>query len=246
MTAPTVLELFAGIGGMTLGLERAGFRCVGQVEIDPWCRRVLAKHWPEVPRHDDVRTAIEWWDSEPRPRVDCVAGGYPCPGESLAGRRLGTDDPRWLWPEMARVIAHIRPRLVIGENVIGHRTKGLRFVLRDLERLGYTATPGVVRACEMGAPHARARVFTLAYASGEGRDQGWSERRVEGTQPTGESRWPRLEPVGRAWWAVEPGMGRVAYGVPGRVDRVRGLGNAVVPAVAEHIGRIALTGLCDE
>src|SRR3954465_4766718 len=99
-----VLSLFAGIGGLELGLERAGMTPVGQVEIDPFCRRVLAKHWPEVPRHDDVRTAAEWWQSQQRPRVDVVAGGFPCQPASSAGLKLAQKDPRWLWPAMANVI----------------------------------------------------------------------------------------------------------------------------------------------
>lgn len=244
MTGPTVLELFAGIGGLSLGLERAGFHVVGQVEIDPFCRRVLDRHWPEVPKHDDVRTAVEWWLSAPRPRVDAVAGGYPCQPESVAGERGGHLDERWLWPDMARVIDAVRPRLVIGENVIGHRTKGLRFVLRDLERLGYTARAGIIRACEMGAPHPRARVFTLAHTGSEGRRAGWGEPGVRGTAPSGRGH-PGPDTAGHAWWAIEPGVDRVAYGVPGRVDRITALGNAVAPPVGEHIGRLALAGLSD-
>lgn len=115
-----VLELFAGIGGLSLGLQRAGMRIVGNVEINPYCRAVLARHWPEVPSHDDVRTATTWWRSRPRPRVDVVAGGYPCQPESLAGKRRGTDDPRWRWPHIANLIDQLRPTYVIGENVLGN------------------------------------------------------------------------------------------------------------------------------
>ncbi len=238
------LELFAGIGGLSLGLERAGFHVVGQVEINPFCRRVLARHWPEVPRHDDVRTAIQWWDSRPRPRVDAVVGGYPCQPESLAGLRRGTNDERWLWPEMAQVVAHLRPRPVIGENVLGHRTKGLRFVLRDLARLGYTATPGVIRACEVGAPHARPRLFVLAYADGGdgpswlGPRNGWPVPGRPGATPT----WG--DPLAGFMEAAARGR-RVADGLSRRMDpdRIRAPGNAVVPAVAERIGRLALAGL---
>lgn len=221
-----VLELFAGIGGMALGLERAGMRPVGFVEINPWCRRVLARHWPEVPQHDDVRTAIGWWLSEERPRVDIVAGGYPCQTDSVAGPRRGLEDERWIWPEMARLIHAIRPRYVLGENVLGHRTRGLRFVLRDLQRLGYTATAGVLRACEVGAPHPRPRLFIVAHSNSEGRD---ARRRVE---PSGTSA------VGTGWWPSEPDVARVDDGIPDRVDRRRALGNSVVPRAAEHLGRL--------
>ncbi|MER7697006.1 DNA cytosine methyltransferase [Streptomyces sp. NPDC096095] len=113
----TVMSLFSGIGGIELGLERAGMRTVGQVEINKFCQRVLAHHWPEVPRHDDVRTANEWWDSTPRPAVDVVAGGFPCQPFSLSGKQHGTGDERWMWPEMAAVVRHVRPRYVVLENV---------------------------------------------------------------------------------------------------------------------------------
>lgn len=290
-------------------------RAVGFVEIDPWCRRVLARHWPEVAQHDDVRTAIQWWARVPRPRVDVVAGGYPCQGESSAGKRLGVLDHRWLWPEMARLVAWLRPRYVIGENVAAHRTQGLRFVLRDLERLGYTARAGFISAEEMGAPHRRKRIITLAELAnptgrchadeslrGDGASleigalagaggrraeillsdtpgNGWGAGRSGGSPALGTQRrngfstqelanagsegrrtWrghgpggvPTSEVAGgqdergvaerRAWWASEPDVGRVAHGVPARVDRLRGLGNAVVPAVGEYVGRLLVSG----
>lgn len=89
-----VLSLFAGIGGLELGLERAGMTVVGQVEINPYCQQVLAKHWPDVPRHNDVRTAVEWWESETRPNVDVVCGGFPCQDISNAGARRGITGPK--------------------------------------------------------------------------------------------------------------------------------------------------------
>jgi DNA (cytosine-5)-methyltransferase 1 len=230
-----VLELFAGIGGLSLGLERAGMRIVGHVEINPFCRAVLHKHWPEVPSHDDVTTAVAWWRSQPRPHVDVVAGGYPCQPESFAGRRLGDRDSRWLWPAMAEVIAALRPRYAIGENVLGHRTRGLRTVLADLDRLGYTTRAGIVRACEMGAPHPRPRLFVLAHARSQGRPPRWTD--PGWTSAPARKDQDRPEPARGAWWAVEPGVDRVAYGLPGRMDRITALGNAVVPQVAEHIGR---------
>jgi DNA (cytosine-5)-methyltransferase 1 len=112
-----VLSLFSGIGGLELGLERAGMTTVGQVELDPYCNEVLATHWPEVPRHDDVRTAPEWWLSEPRPRVDVVASGFPCQPFSQAGLQRGVADERWGWPWTADVIRAVRPTYVVVENV---------------------------------------------------------------------------------------------------------------------------------
>lgn len=133
------LSLFSGIGGLDLGLDRAGMTCVGQVEIDPFCRKVLAKHWPEVPRHDDVRTAVEWWLGESRPAVDVVAGGFPCQPVSNAGLRLAQQDPRWGWPATYVVIRELRPRFAILENVPGLLRRGMGDVLGDLAESGYDA-----------------------------------------------------------------------------------------------------------
>ena len=224
-----VLSLFSGIGGMELGLERAGMTVVGQVEINPFCRSILARHWPEVSRHDDVRTAVAWWQSRPRPVVDLVAGGFPCQPASDAGRRLGTDDPRWLWPAMADVIAALRPRWVLWENVPGLLRRGLDVVHADLVRLGYRHRVGWTSACAMGAPHPRRRLLGVAHTDTPRREPG---SRMEP---------PRTPPVRTRRWPTEPDVGRVAHGLPGRVDRVQALGNSVVPAVAEHIGHLIHT-----
>ncbi|MFB6396807.1 DNA cytosine methyltransferase [Polymorphospora lycopeni] len=232
-----VLSLFAGIGGLELGLERAGMTVVGQVEIDPFCRHVLAAHWPEVPRHDDVRTAVAWWRSRPRPAVHVVAGGFPCQPVSDAGRKLAQADPRWLWNPMADVIADLRPEWVVAENVPGLRTRGLNLVLADLHRLGYTARAGYISACEMGAPHPRKRLFILAHPQGQGRCP-WRAQRTGPATPDGEDGLRDVRPGGRGRWATEPDVARMAHGVPAGVDRRRALGNAVVPDVAEHIGRL--------
>jgi len=232
-----VLSLFSGIGGLELGLERAGMTTVGQVEIDPFCRQVLAKHWPEVPRHDDVRTCVDWWRSEPRPAIHVVAGGFPCQPASQAGLGLGAADERWLWPEMAKVVAALRPAWVVWENVPGLLARGLDVVHRDLAGLGYRHRVGWSSACAVGAPHPRRRLFGVAHAAGEGCGPRWPVDRVGDVAST-----ERLgaEPSRAAWWAVEPGVGRVAYGLSDRVDRIAALGNAVVPQVAEHIGRLIM------
>ena len=233
-----VLSLFSGVGGLELGLERAGMTTVGQVEIDSYCRRVLAKHWPEVPRYDDVRTADAWWRSEPRPTVDVVAGGFPCQPVSDAGLQLAQDDERWLWPEMHAVIADIRPTWVVAENVPGLLRRGLTAVVNDLERTGYRVRVGHTSACAVGAPHPRARLFVLAHTESQGRCPGGvirgSALAEGGEHPAGRG------PGGRNWWATEPDMGRVAYGIPHGVDRRRALGNAVAPQVAERIGRLIM------
>lgn len=251
-----VLSLFSGIGGLELGLARAGMTVVGQVEIDPFCRRVLATHWPEVPRHDDVRTAVGWWGSQPRPAVDVVAGGFPCQPVSQAGEKLAQEDARWLWPEMASVVAAIRPRWVIAENVPGLLRRGFGDVIADLSALGYDAEWDCVPAAAVGAPHERDRVFIVAYPA----RVGWGARRTrrpddEATDRAGLApeelantdgaglEGPRIfrSAPDRLTWDPEPRILRVAHGVPAQVDRLRALGNAIVPPVAEHVGRLIVT-----
>lgn len=233
------LDLFAGIGGLALGMHRAGIRLVGLVEADPWRRQVLGTHWPGTPLHDDVATAGEWWRSADRPQVHIVSGGYPCQGESHGGRRGGTDDHRWKWPDMARFISGTRPWYVLGENTIGHRKLGLRFVLRDLAELGYVARAGTLDAAQLGAPHGRRRIFILATRADIA-----DAHRIGRTPHAGipGPRCERCDARGRDWWRSEPRMGRVADGVPGGMDRVRALGDAAVPTVAEHAVRLLLSG----
>lgn len=238
-----VLSLFAGIGGLELGLERAGMTVVGQVELSPFARSVLATHWPEVPRHDDVRTAVPWWQSRPRPVVDVVAGGFPCQPFSTAGRRRGTADERWGWPWMADVIAGLRPRVVVVENVAAllRDVEAFGWVLADLAALGFDADWSVLPACAVGAPHTRERLFLVAHTHRlDGRPR-------VGTGPGAEvpaghgGPGPWGDPVD-GLLAAERGSRRVVDGVPDRLEpaRVRALGNAVVPAVAEHVGRLAV------
>lgn len=166
-----VLSLFAGIGGLDLGLERAGMTVIGQVEIDPFCRRVLAKHWPTVERHDDVRTTVDWWRSTVRPPLDLIAGGFPCQPVSVAGRGLAQADERWLWPEFANILRHLRPRYAILENVPGLLGRGVGDVLADLAALGYDTEWDCVPAAAVGAPHIRDRWFCLAHTNGERQPQ---------------------------------------------------------------------------
>jgi DNA (cytosine-5)-methyltransferase 1 len=229
-----VLSLFSGIGGLDLGLQRAGMTIAGQVEIDPWCRKVLAKHWPEVPRHDDVRTCVQWWGDRPRP--DLVCGGFPCQPVSEAGYQQAQDDPRWLRPAFADVIRRLRPPIALVENVPGLLDRGMGAVLGDLAALGYDTEWSILSACAMGAPHARERLFIVADASGERRQRRWQPAHQGSSLMAGEGLRDRY---GRHW-ATEPRPNGVAYGLPGRVDRLRGIGNAVVPQVAEHIGRLIL------
>lgn len=165
----TVLDLFSGIGGFSLGLERAGMRTVAFCEIDPYCRAVLKKHWPGVPIFEDVRklTAADITES-----VDVICGGYPCQPFSLAGKRLGAADDRHLWPEYFRLVQELRPTWVLGENVVGHIGMGLDNVLSDLEGAGYATRTFVIPAVAVDAKHRRDRTWIVAHSEKLQRDGG--------------------------------------------------------------------------
>jgi DNA (cytosine-5)-methyltransferase 1 len=260
VNAPTVGSLFSGIGGLDLGLERAGFRVAWQCESDEYARAVLRKHWPDVPCYEDVR-ALD--GSEPG--IDLLCGGFPCQDLSVAGKRAGIDGARsGLWREFARVIGLLRPQFVLVENVPGLLAGGLGRVLGDLAACGYDAEWDCLRASDVGAPHKRERVFLVAYsrhrpvaersretrrearqrtperalARGRGADVADGDRQHgarAASHPPADHQWNEAGRGG--WWRTEPDVGRVAHGVPARVDRLRTLGNAVVPQVAEWIGR---------
>lgn len=188
----TIGSLFAGIGGIELGLERAGLgRVVWQVERDAYCRRVLARHWPDAVRHDDVRSV----GAANLPAVDVICGGFPCQPVSVAGRRKAQADDRWLWPEFARIVAELRPGIVIAENVPGLRTAGLSDVLRDLASIGYDAEWAHLAASGVGAPHKRDRLFLAATHPDRvvvRQQPGWLCRACR--QAEAEHRW---DPAGR-------------------------------------------------
>jgi DNA (cytosine-5)-methyltransferase 1 len=343
----TVGSLFSGIGGLDLGLERAGMRVIWQSEIDPYCSKVLEKHWPEVPNYGDIKK-INWKEIA---RPDVICGGYPCQPFSTAGKRRGDQDPRHLWPWVRYSISQLRPRYAILENVRGHLSMGGVDVLGDLASIGYDAEWRVVSAVSVGANHKRDRIIIVAYPIAErlettrpelktsrpirnSQDSGQfvantndaggrtSQSRVDGNWEKEEQGWDdqpfswfsghgsdvanayseywygrgyrdceeafrerhsvqesssrsgfnvantdtrqtswgvggvsessRLvfgrDNIGRGtqsyagwqWWETEPNVGRVAHGVPDRVDRLKGLGNAVVPQVAEVIGRLVM------
>jgi DNA (cytosine-5)-methyltransferase 1 len=239
-----VLSLFSGIGGLELGLERAGMTVVGQVELDDYCRQILTKHWPEVPRHDDVRTAVQWWQSRPRPRVDLICGGFPCQPFSSLGLGLGLADERWGWPWMRDVLDAVRPRYVLIENVaalLGY-VEAFAIVLDDLSERGFAVEWSVVSACALGAPHPRRRLFVLAYPDGVDGPAGLGVGDGRALLARHRSQGPWRDPVD-GFMAARTRADRVADGVPAELDRPRitALGNAVVPQVAEHIGRLILT-----
>jgi DNA (cytosine-5)-methyltransferase 1 len=224
-TEVTFGSLFAGIGGMDLGLERAGMECKWQVEINSFCVGVLEKHWPKANRHGDI-TELSGCELDP---VDLIAGGFPCQDVSNAGNRAGISGTRsGLWREMVRTVCLVRPRIALVENVAGLLDRGMGRVLGDLADAGYDSEWDCVSACEFGAPHPRERVFIVAHAQSE---QGWRELRwIRSTEERDSQRniyWP----------STEPGCPRMADGVPNRMDRLVALGNSVSPPVAEWIGR---------
>lgn len=284
----TVLDLFSGIGGFSLGLERTGgFRTIAFCEIEPFQRAVLRKHWPEVPCHDDVRTlTAARLEADGLARPDVICGGFPCQDVSGNGKRAGLKGARsGLWFEYLRLIGEIRPRYVIIENVADLRTRGLDVVLGGLDALGYVGEWHCIEAAAIGARHDRDRAWIVAV--GDAARGGRREHRhefqatdggAEAGQPavpgSGVARWPepivgfgeierqiaahqwrRAEPrvVGEADGLsarldgdrpVEPWEGNtsrvVPPGYPDRRRRLIALGNAIVPQVAELIGRAIL------
>lgn len=219
-------SLFSGIGGIDLGLERAGMKCAWQVEIDDYCQRILYKHWPNVPKHKDVKEVGE----HNLERVDLIAGGFPCQPFSAAGRQRGKDDERYLWPEMLRIIRELRPAWVLGENVARIVQLALDEVLTDLEAEGYACRPFIIPAVAIGAEHRRDRVWIVAHTD---------SKRLEGVYEAsrGEYLQPTSHPVSRDFGSATPRISRGTDGIPNRVDRIKCLGNAVVPQVVTEIGK---------
>ena len=292
----THLSLFSGIGGLDLAAERAGFRTVGQCEWADYPTKVLEKHWPDVPRWRDIRTLTggDFYDRAKLRAVTVVSGGFPCQPFSTAGKRRGKEDDRFLWPEMVRVIAELRPDWVVGENVTGIVSMALDEVLSDLESIGYATQAFVIPACAVDAPHRRDRCAIVAHREelrggrlsiqqrGPQQTDANAQRRREDVADTerigpwkngnqsnndkkrdgkaqkqargavicavgpgggdvpnssrellygsGQTRGRRGEFADAHRWPAEPDVGRVANGVPSRVDRLKCLGNAVVPA----------------
>ena len=248
----THLDLFSGIGGFALASQWAGFRTVAFCEIEPFAQKVLRKHWPAVPICEDIRKL----NGNDYGTIKLITGGYPCQPFSSAGKRKGAGDDRHLWPEMRRIIAEARPRWVLAENVAGHVSMGLDCVLADLESIGYSATSTIIPDCAVNASHLCDRVWIVGHADSQRREgqclpiqpgrpyeagpeaDGASEALsdTEGEQTSREGSSGLIpEPAQHCRWAGEPEVGRVAHGLPRQLDRLRGLGNAIVPQVAFQI-----------
>ena len=182
-----VLDLFSGIlvGGFSLGLERTGgFETVAFCEIEPFPRKVLAKHWPEVPCYDDVRTLTAERLAADGIAVDVICGGFPCQDISTAGKGAGLAGERsGLWSEIARLVGELRPHYVIVENVAALLSRGLGTVLGDLASIGYDAEWHCIPASYVGAPHRRDRIWIVAYTAGQRWKSGGVPSRSKPRQP---------------------------------------------------------------
>lgn len=223
-----VLDLFSGIGGFSLGLEDVGvFETKMFCEIDPFARKVLRKNFPDVPIHEDV-TKLTITPNQ----YDVICGGFPCQdisnsgkGEGLAGARSG------LWFEYKRLIREGQPKYVIIENVAALRSRGLTRVLKDLWEVGYDAEWHVISASSVGAPHQRERLWIIAYPHSAQLKRGGISRRIQ----------EKISDISHLRWGEDkPGVERTLNGIPHQMDRLRCLGNAVVPLIPCIIGTAIL------
>ncbi len=236
------LDLFSGIGGFSLGLERTGgFETVAFCEIDPFCRKVLAKHWPGVPCFEDI-TKLDKEELDELGRIDVICGGFPCQDISCAGKGAGIHAERsGLWWEMLRIIRLVRPRFVLVENVAALLNRGLDEVLGSLAESGYDAEWQVLSADMFGAPHKRRRMFIIAYPS---------DRRTERGISSPGNAYPNVRRGGRKkdlrWETDEPMLYRSDDGLPKKLhrdQRLRALGNAIVPQCAQFVGQCVLDSM---
>ena len=281
-----ILDLFSGIGGFSLGLEATGgFETSAFCDIDPYCRKVLQQHWPNVPIFEDIKK-LKGTDIG---TVDIITGGYPCQPFSVAGKQKGVEDKRHLWPEYFRLIKECRPTWVIGENVSGHIKLGLDSVIEDLESEGYSTRTFSISASSIGANHKRERIWIVAHRKENVADaygvndaiggvdrtiqetggSGSIDERGSGTNANGFSQSSKNETLDStitnsnskrqqeqwrtsttqtknksiecsSWWKTEPNVGRVVNGLPNRVDRLKALGNSLIPQIPFYIGQTIL------
>ena len=240
------LDLFSGIGGFSLGMEATGgFKTVAFCEIEEYPRKVLRKHWPHVKQYEDIKELNhERLKADGIDSIDVITGGYPCTPFSNAGKKQGGSDPRHLWPEMFRIIKELRPNWIIAENVSGHIKLGLDTVLQNLEDQMYSTRTFSLSASSVGANHKRERIWIVAN-SVKGDVEAGRERRREIREGHQEEGFPgdaagRGENPWEGWWTVEPEVGRMDHGIPKRVDRLKCLGNSLIPMIPYLIGRSIL------
>jgi DNA (cytosine-5)-methyltransferase 1 len=229
--AMKVVSLFSGIGGIDLGLERAGMQTVGFCERDPFARKVLSKNWPNVPQHDDVTTM----KGDEFGQFDLLCGGPPCQRTSLAAAIHGKRTGETMWPWMLGIGERQRPEWLLIEQPPGNKAWEAT-VADDLARIGYHHTRFELSARGVGAPHLRRRVFFVAHAM---RERCEAVARLSGSSAITTEPWPA--PPRGTWRTAGSGNRGMDDGISTWVDRLRVLGNSVVPQVAEQIGRMILT-----
>jgi DNA (cytosine-5)-methyltransferase 1 len=248
-------SLFAGIGGFDLGFERAGIRTVWQVELDSYCRRVLERHFPHSLRFADIRDCCGIQGPHHCTRkhhlrwVDILSGGFPCQDISNAGKRAGIDGERsGLWSEYSRIIRELRPRYVVVENVAALLGRGMERVLGDLAACGYDAEWDCLPASAFGAYHERDRSFIVAHKSQlNGRPHDLLEAGEEWRASLQSRRFSSMAVAARAErdntrLGCEPDVARLVRRVPAALDRLEGLGDCIIPQIAEWIGRRIVEG----
>ena len=232
----TIGSCFAGIGGFELGLERGipNSKTVWQIEQNKYCQTILQKHWPDATIYDDIREI----DYDKIQTVDIICGGFPCQDISAAGKGKGIEhgDRSSLWRQMHRLINHLQPRVAVLENVpaLLWRNRGMHIVLQDLASIGYDAEWCTISARQFGAPHLRKRVFVVAYSNST-RTQIQTQRRQPAKQMLGSQ-----SQKGKTFWSKGETQSRIcdmADGIPRRVDKIKALGNAIVPQCSEYIGK---------
>lgn len=239
-----VLDLFAGIGGFSLGLLRAsGFETTKFCEINPYCQEVLKKNFPGIPIHDDIKTL-----HAEKGEFDVITGGFPCQDISAAGTGQGLSGSRsGLWYEIERLIHECQPQFVLLENSPMLRQRGLSTILQQLDAVGYDAEWHCIPAARLGAQHIRDRVWVIAYASSPGLPlrghQG--ENHCEG--PKDQILRPsHLDAVAWDQPSDSSFVGRDVHGIPSRMDRIAALGNSLIPQIPEAIGKALLTAFHPE
>lgn len=232
------LDLFTGIGGFAYAAQTVwdkDYEPIAFCEIDKFCQKVLKKHWPDVEIVNDVREISK----RNFGTIDLLTGGFPCQPHSIIGKRKGKADPRWLWPEMCRVINETKPTWILIENVPGILSTAIDAVHTDLERMGYIFWTFCISACSVGAEHKRERLWIIANING-------TRLSLRGETGKNKTNAPNIEKrpgfgklfamvLSRDDWKNKPVLGRRVYGIPNRVDRLKSLGNAIVPQVAMTI-----------
>lgn len=237
-----VLDLFSGIGGFSLGLERAGMETVAFCEYDPFCQEILKKHWSTVPVYKDIKELnYEILRQDGIKEIDIICGGFPCQDISVAGKQQGiTAERSGLWKEFARLIEEIRPSYAIIENVANLRNNGLTTVLQDLRKIGYDAEWHIIPASSVGAFHQKERLWVISYPNSERLDGAWANEQT--------TRFTRSyqEENKELYWKNKSKVHRMVNGVSRGLDyfiwknRVKSLGNSIVPHIAENIGKILI------